>query len=302
MRLALAAALAGLAMPAMAQDGGQPQNRAAAVACFKDPRCAQAVIDSAIGIPDEVLKRIMEANDSSARVRAGIGAPMAPKNRPVRTALGSSEPSIIIEAAARFPTTISFFDRGGKAWPVAADSNGMPAEGGDGFAVKRPVPGGNTVEVAVVGQYPQGKFTVYLEGASKPVSFIVTTGTGSFDDKVVVNVSAYRPGSEPLEAASAVPLDAGDPSMEAMLRGELPAGARNLAISGASPDQVRAWAIGQSLYIRAPYMLMAPQPKRCMSDTDLVRICEVAINTRTGNMGLTFATGAQTAVVWVRTN
>lgn len=283
-----------------------PQARAQTLAefCATDPRCVQAIMDQAIGLPDSAIEKLRRAYDSKKRASSGAAEPIAkPSNHPIWVSLGPNEPAIILQVVKGFPTTVSFYDRGGKGWPVAADSNGAPAaEGGEGLAVKRPVEGGNSLEIAVVGDYPRGKVTVYLQGAEKPVSFLVVSGRNAFDDKVAVHVTGWRPGAEPAEMASAASMAIGDSAMEAMLQGITPPGARAVAVAGASPDEVRAWRLGPDLYLRGPYPLLAPEPTAQMAAEGGIRIYRLPINTATGDMALSVAMDSRNAILRARTN
>lgn len=271
-----------------------------------DPAYAAALRSAIPFTPDQVTD-LMNRFNADQRVRSGVGNPatlVSALNRRVNLGFAPGGVTPIIQAAVGYPATLSFFDRSGRPWPVAGDSNGNPATDTDpsGFTVRRPIANGNTVQVTVRGTFPRGGLVVYLEGAPAPLTFQIVTGTGAYDARAAVHVSSYRPGAEPTEVDSAIPVDSGDPAMEAMLQGITPAGARALAISGASPDEVRAWRSGGDLYLRSPYPILAPEPSAQMSAEGGVRIYRLPINTATGDMAISMATGTRNSIVRVRTN
>ena len=50
----------------------------------------------------------------------------------------------------------------------------------------------------------------------------------------------------------------GAPYMNAMLAGVAPADARPLSVEGVSPDDIRAWRLGDEVYLRTRHVLMSP--------------------------------------------
>lgn len=299
MRPAALVAIALLAIPAYAQDQDPDPSLADpayAAALRNQIPLTPAQIDELVGRFNTDQRKRSRLDDPAAVVRA--------LNSRFNVSFAPGGVIPIVQAAVGYPATLSFFDRTGKPWPVAADSNGNPASDTDpnGFTVRRPVAGGNTVQVTVRGTFPRGGLAVFLEGAPAPITFQIVTGTGAYDARAAIHVAAYRPGAEPTEVDSAIPVDSGDPAMEAMLSGQTPAGARALAISGASPDDFRAWKLGRDLFLRSPYPLLAPEPTGQMSAEGGVRIYRLPINTMTGNMAVSVATGARNSTIWVRTN
>ncbi|MDN3568447.1 hypothetical protein QWZ14_29060, partial [Paeniroseomonas aquatica] len=59
---------------------------------------------------------------------------------------------------------------------------------------------------------------------------------------------------------------------------------------------------GGDLYLRSPYPILAPEPSAQMSAEGGVRIYRLPINTATGDMAISMATGIRNSIVRVRTN
>lgn len=220
----------------------------------------------------ERYRDVQSAQESAATVTA------VPSNRPaVAVSYAPGQQSNIIQTARGYPTAISFFDNTGAPWPIGwntnsnaanpggakncnADGNkgGSPSAQAVGFFVCVPVQGSNTIEITPMSISPRGGLLVSLENAPKPLSFILLPGRGVYDDNLSVRVADRGPNAKlEVDTRPGAPVT-GEPFMNAMLSGVPPSAAHPLMVEGVSPDEVRAWRMGNETFIRTRYTLMSP--------------------------------------------
>jgi intracellular multiplication protein IcmK len=183
-----------------------------------------------------------------------------------------------------YPTALSFFDNTGQPWPIAWDANSNAASvsaGGSGngascntspnagagpnqraentgFQVCVPVRGSNTIQITPMSISPRGGLLVNLQGAPKPVSFLLLAGRDRYDAEISVHVASRGPNARvQIDTRPNAPFT-GAPFLTAMLSGIAPADAVPLSVSGVSPDEARAWRLGDHIYLRTNYTLMSP--------------------------------------------
>ena len=139
----------------------------------------------------------------------------APINRQVNVSFAPGAATSIINTVKGYPTAVSFFDSTGQPWPIQWDTNSNPAAiaGGSncnaptntggpsgspaiGFYVCTPSKGSNVLEITPVSVSPRGGLIVSLEGAPKPLTFLLLTGGGPV---------RFQPGSPRRRARAACP-------------------------------------------------------------------------------------------------
>jgi intracellular multiplication protein IcmK len=99
---------------------------------------------------------------------------------------------------------------------------------------------------------------VTLKGAPKPLSFLLIGGGATYDADLSVQVSERGPNAKGPPAQPMAP-DTASPFLTAMLEGAPPADATPLSVSGVSPDDLRAWRVGDRVVIRTRYTLISPE-------------------------------------------
>ena len=105
---------------------------------------------------------------------------------------------------------------------------------------------------------PRGGLLVNLEGAPKPISFLLVAGADRYDANISVNVGYRGPNARvEIDTRPGAPVT-GAPYLTAMLSGIAPADAVPLTVTGVSPDDVRAWRLGNHIYLRTRHTLMSP--------------------------------------------
>ena len=200
----------------------------------------------------------------------------APDSRRVNVSFVPGEAVGIIHTVKGYPTAIAFFDKTGEPWPILWDTNSNPAavaEGANcnagphaggpavaavGFYVCTPVKGSNVIEIAPMSLEPRGGLVVTLEGAPKPLSFMLIGGGGRYDADVSIQVAERGPKAKAQSVLPKAP-DTAAPFLTAMLDGVPPAEAIPLSVSGVSPDDLRAWRLGDRVYLRTRLTLISPE-------------------------------------------
>lgn len=262
---------------------------------------------------EELRQRYVGERRAAARVD-DPSTYVSPVNRRVAVSFRPGEATPIVHAAVGYPTVLSFYDNTGRPWPIAGESASNPTTGqngganpsggaGDfgGFEVKRPVPGGNSVEITVRQPFPRGGLVVYLQDADKPVALMLVAGRGQYDANTAVHVAARGPKAAVGVVVRADSVETGAPHMTQMLDGITPAGATALQVAGGSPDDFRAWRLGGKVYLRTTANLVAPEPDAHQFAEGGVRVYSVPM-ARHGDTGLLMSDGHRNFTVSVRGN
>jgi intracellular multiplication protein IcmK len=211
----------------------------------------------------------------------------APNNRRINVSFMPGSATSIINTVKGYPTAISFFDQTGQPWPISWDTNSnpaggvtgnncggapstasnggsaspaIPAVGGQvGFIVCTPVKGSNVLEVTPMSLQPRGGLVVTLEGAPKPITFLLKGGGDTYDADVSIEVAARGPNAKTQVVTEPHAPDTGAPYLTALLDGIPPADAVPMSVTGVSPDDLRAWELGNRIFIRTRHLLLAPE-------------------------------------------
>ncbi len=258
----LAMVLAG-SCSCLAQEAGAPSPAAA----------PENAIPFTPGMIRELGKRFGDNKRAQEAVTTEFAAPMS---RRVNVSFTPGQPTSIIETVKGYPTAVSFFDRTGEPWPIAWDTNsnpagiaggancsGNPSAGGPavaavGFYVCTPVKGSNVLEITPMSLQPRGGLLVTLQGAPKPIAFLLIAGGARYDADMSVQVTDRGPNAKEGVAINAAP-DTAAPFLTAMLDGVPPADATPLSVSGVSPDDLSAWRLGDKVVLRTRYTLISPE-------------------------------------------
>jgi intracellular multiplication protein IcmK len=191
-----------------------------------------------------------------------------PITRSVNATTGPGGAVSIIQAVQGYPTALAFVDSTGQPWPIAWDSNSNPASerGGAGAAVQAvgfdvhvPVKGSNVLQIAPRSSVPRGGILVNLENAPAPLTFMVVGGRDRYDARVDVRVAGRGPNAKVEIITRPNTPETGAAYLTAMLDGAPPAEAIPLSVTGVSPDDVRAWRMGDKVYLRTQYTVLAPE-------------------------------------------
>lgn len=218
----------------------------------------------------ELGRRYKENRNAQEEVMAPSVA--MPVTRSVNASLGPGGATSIIQAVQGYPTALAFVDATGQPWPIAWDTNSNPASDGSnggaggvpavqatGFDIRVPFKGSNVLQLAPRSSAPRGGVLVNLQGAPAPLTFMIMGGHDRYDARVDVRVADRGPNAKVQIITRPNTPETGAAYLTAMLDGAPPAEAVPLSVSGVSPDDVRAWRLGDKVYLRTHYTILAPE-------------------------------------------
>jgi intracellular multiplication protein IcmK len=233
---------------------------------------------SEIPLTPEAINRLGERFRANQAAREQNMTEMAaPISRRINASFMPGSAISIINTVKGYPTAVSFFDATGEPWPIQWDTNSNPAavSGGPncntqgnaggpsaiaiGFFVCTPAKGSNVLEITPMSVAPRGGLVVSLEGAPKPISFLLLAGGGRYDADLSVHVADRGPHARVDIMTRPNAPETGAPYLTAMLEGAPPAEAVPLSVEGVSPDALRAWRLGRNVYLRTRYTLLSPE-------------------------------------------
>lgn len=226
--------------------------------------------------PPAALHEFYQHYDAGQRALDGTDDPYrlaVPVSRSVAISLTPGAQTNIIRIAQGFPASVTFLDDTGQSWPIAWDittnkGGGCDAHGqGQNPAVRSvgiyacvPDPGSNVLQLTPISRYAQGGLLVSLQGAAKPIAFMIIAGTGSYDADLTARIGGRGPNAKDLPVSASDAPTTGSAFLTAMLDGAPPASAEPLQVAGVSADRMRAWKLGDSMYLRTDYQLVSPAP------------------------------------------
>jgi intracellular multiplication protein IcmK len=244
-----------------------------------NPAAAQKAVQDAIPLTPEMIEELGHRFNATQRAREeAVTELAAPLNRQINVGFAPGAATSIVNTVKGYPTAVSFFDSTGQPWPIQWDTNSNPAAvaggtncnapnsnaGGPsvaaiGFYVCTPTKGSNVLEITPMSLSPRGGLVVSLEGAPKPVTFLLAAGGGRYDANLSVHVADRGPHARvDIMTRPDVP-ETGALFLTGMLQGVPPAEAVPLAVEGISPDDLRAWRLGKNVYLRTRYTLLSPE-------------------------------------------
>jgi len=236
-------------------------------------------MQDAIPLTPEMIEELGRRFNATQRAREEAVTPLAaPLNRQINVSFAPGVATSIVNTVKGYPTAVSFFDSTGQPWPIQWDTNSNPAAvaggtncntpsstaGGPsvaaiGFYVCTPTKGSNVIEITPVSLSPRGGLVVSLESAPKPISFLLVSGRGRYDANLSIHVADRGPHAKVEIMTQPNAPETGAPFLTGMLEGVPPADAVPLSVEGVSPDDLRAWRLGKSVYLRTRYTLLSPE-------------------------------------------
>ncbi len=230
-----------------------------------EPNVDQPAFDAArrqnIPLTPEMIEQLAHDYGQTLRAREQVlqGSLALPVTRSVNIAIGPGGATPIIQAVQGYPSAVAFMDATGMPWPIVWDTNSNPNVSGSGFDVSVPEKGSNVMQIIPRSPVPRGGLLVYLKGASVPLTFMIVAGEGRYDARVDARIANRGPNAKvEIITRPDVP-ETGAASLTAMLDGTPPAEAVPLVVSGVSPDEVRAWSMGDKVYLRTRYTVISPE-------------------------------------------
>jgi intracellular multiplication protein IcmK len=262
-RHTLAAALVLLAacslLRARAQDNTSPAQPDTAAEL--DRKAYDAAEHHELPLTPEGIERLArKLNDTHrAQEQAQQTSISLPVTRSVNIALGPGGATPIVQAVLGYPTAIAFLDNSGQPWPIVWDTNSNPNADGFGFDVSVPEKGSNVMQIIPRSRIPRGGLLVYLKGAPVPLTFMIVAGQGRYDARVDARIADRGPNAKVQIITRPNTPETGAAYLTAMLDGTPPAEAVPLVVAGVSPDEVRAWRLGDRVFLRTRYTVISPE-------------------------------------------
>ena len=286
--------LAGFALTipvfAYAQDepgqGGQQQAQPAfpAPAGSTQPNF-DAAMKNAIPLTPDMINQLAHQYDQQQQAVAAAQQPVmaVPQTRTIQLAFGPGTVTNIVQTVQGYPSSLAFIDRSGQPWPIAWEGNSAPGSGSSqgvcngggggasggaggapavvssGFDVCVPYQGSNVLEIVPMSRYPRGGLLVNLKGAPAPLTFMLMTTGGTYDARILAQVNQDGPNATPDIVSTPPSPETGAPYLTAMLDGTPPSDAVPLAVTGVSPDSVRAWRYNGQIFILTSDTILSPE-------------------------------------------
>ena len=266
------------AVPGYAQSAGQGVGGSVPDSANGNPSAEQQAVQNAIPLTPQEIQALAKRYNATRQAEEQAVTPMAvPLSRQVNVSFAPGAAISIINTIKGYPTAVSFFDSTGQPWPIEWDTNSDPAavsggpscnaprsQGGPsvvaiGFFVCSPTKGSNVLEITPLSLAPRGGLVVSLEGAPKPLTFLLMSGGGRYDADLSVHVAERGPNAKVQIMTEPDAPDTGAAYLTGMLDGVPPADATPLAVEGVSPDALRAWRLGANVYLRTEYTLLSPE-------------------------------------------
>ena len=182
-----------------------------------------------------------------------------PVTRSVNISLGPGGATPIVQLVLGYPTAIAFLDSSGQPWPIVTDTNSNPTADGFGFDASAPEKGSNVMQIIPRSRIPRGGLLVYLKGAPVPLTFMIVAGQGRYDARVDARIADRGPNAKVQIITRPNTPETGAAYLTAMLDGTPPAEAVPLVVAGVSPDEVRAWRLGDRVFLRTRYTVISPE-------------------------------------------
>ena len=252
-------------------DPAPPQPGSAPAEAGLDDSAYQAGRQNAIPLTPEMIRDLGRRFRENQTAREEVVAPVValPVTRSVNASIAPGGAVPIVQSVQGYPTALAFVDATGQPWPIAWDTNSNPSDtsgGGQGAAVQAvgfdvhvPVKGSNVLQIAPRSSVPRGGLLVNLAGASAPLTFMVVAGRDRYDARIDVRVASRGPNAKVEIITRPNTPETGAAYLTAMLDGAPPAEAVPLNVTGVSPDDVRAWRLGDKVYLRTQYTVLSPE-------------------------------------------
>jgi intracellular multiplication protein IcmK len=255
-------------------EAGAPGSDNSANGNSQDAEKAQNAIPLSPALIEQLAQRYKAARKAQEESITELAAPLS---RRINVSFAPGAAVSIIDTVKGYPTAVSFFDSTGQPWPIQWDTNSNPAaiaggqncnaqtnQGGPsaiaiGFFVCTPTKGSNVLEITPLSLAPRGGLVVSLEGAPKPLTFLLVSGGGRYDADLSVHVADRGPHAKVEVMTRPNAPDTGAPFLTGMLEGIPPADAVPLNVEGVSPEGLRAWRLGRNVYLRTNYTLLSPE-------------------------------------------
>ena len=215
--------------------------------------------------PDQIrtLRYLFDQSKRAATTYPG-GTPPKPTSSSAYVNLDPGATPPVVRLRKGFVTSLVFVDATGAPWPIKAYDLGNPQSFNIQWDQK-----GNTLLVQAMDSYKTGNLAVILKGQNTPVMITLVPGQKQVDYRVDLRLPGLGPNASPI--TSGLP-NTGDPKLLSVLNGIPPQGAKELEVEG---GPVRAWAVGNKIFLRTRLTVLSPSWVSTMSSPDGMNVYEI---------------------------
>lgn len=180
------------------------------------------------------------------------------------------EPQKVIRLGKDLVTTLTFTDATGEPWPVL---NAFP--GSKAIEIKKLGESirTNMIPITLNTEYVSTNLTVYLEGASSPVVFMIVDAQKTVDTVAKIMVRARGPLAKALPQVESVTGKTVQADLVTAMDGITPTGFSELKVVGM--EETRAWSKAGLTILRTKGTLLSPAPARVLPASDGTVVYEI---------------------------
>lgn len=220
--------------------------------------------------PDEVneFRGMVEDVKRAKGMRAGTLPESVTTSHTVSFAPG--EPQKVIRLGKDLITTLTFTDATGEPWPVL---NAFP--GSKAIEIKKLGESirTNMIPITLNTEYISTNLTVYLEGASSPVVFMIVDAQKTVDTVAKIMVRARGPLAKAIPQVESVTGKTVQADLVTAMDGITPTGFSELKVIGM--EETRAWSKAGVTILRTKGTLLSPAPARVLPASDGTVVYEI---------------------------
>ncbi|WP_210190440.1 DotH/IcmK family type IV secretion protein [Ensifer aridi] len=210
----------------------------------------QSVMPMSPELIREYRKRIDDSQKAAAMPPNGVRA--TPISDSLRMSLKSNQPLQTLYTTPNTVSVMAFYDRTGKAWPIASYVVGRA----DSFQVYALQEGSNQLAVTPLVSHGYSNLIISLVEEDRPIVINLETNDSRTHFRRDITVEAYGPNAEISPTTVATKTPPSDKIMMSFAQGaDLPDGAVSLR---SSDPEVEAWTYKGDLYIRTANTLISP--------------------------------------------
>ncbi|MBP8938373.1 MAG: hypothetical protein KBG72_07805 [Agrobacterium sp.] len=202
-------------------------------------------------------RRVDESQKAAAMPATGFRA--QPINDAVRVSLAAGQPLQSLYVTPNTVSVMAFYDKTGKAWPVASYVVGRS----DSFQVFALQEGSNQIAVTPLVNHGYSNIVVSLVEEDRPIVINLETNDTKTNFRRDITIEGYGPNAKRNPTPVLAKASPSDGIMMAFAHGAaLPQGAVRLTTSD---EGVEAWSYQGQLYVRTADAVQTPSPNQALS-------------------------------------
>jgi intracellular multiplication protein IcmK len=213
-----------------------------------------AALQSVMPMSPELIRNFRQRVDESQKAAAlpPSGVRAEPISDAVRMSLSTRQPLQTLLTTPNSVSVMAFYDRTGKAWPIASFVVGRA----DSFQVYALQEGSNQLAVTPIVSHGYSNLVISLVEEDRPIVINLETSDTKTNVRRDITVEGYGPNADLTPATVSPKAPPSDQVMMAFAEGAaLPDGATKLSTSESG---VEAWSFKGDLYLRTSAVLTSP--------------------------------------------